>query len=85
MATTTRHVADEQQGELQGVLASIASLTAVVGPLVATALYVSTKQIWLGATWMIGAALCALCVPLLGCAAITTHSLTATFESQELS
>jgi DHA1 family tetracycline resistance protein-like MFS transporter len=62
---TTQRVADDKQGELQGVLASIVSLTAIVGPLVGTALYASTKQVWIGAVWILGAALYLLMIPLL--------------------
>lgn len=62
---TTRQVPDAQQGELQGIIASIGSLSAIIGPVVAAAVYSSTKSIWLGAIWMVGAGLYALCLPFL--------------------
>jgi DHA1 family tetracycline resistance protein-like MFS transporter len=61
----TRQVDEARQGELQGVLASIASLTAVVGPLIASTAYASIKHLWIGGVWVIGAALYAFALPLL--------------------
>jgi MFS transporter, DHA1 family, tetracycline resistance protein len=61
----TRQVDETRQGELQGILASIASLTAVLGPLVASASYASTKHLWMGGVWVIGAALYGLVLPFL--------------------
>lgn len=41
-------VDDDHQGELQGTLASMGSLIGVAGPLVATALYAATRDVWPG-------------------------------------
>jgi DHA1 family tetracycline resistance protein-like MFS transporter len=61
----TRDVGEDKQGQLQGVIASAMSLTAIIGPLVGTALYASTKATWIGAVWICGAAMYALMIPLL--------------------
>ncbi|CAN5913423.1 tetracycline efflux MFS transporter Tet(30) [soil metagenome] len=61
---TTNHVSDDRQGELQGVLASVTSLTAIVGPLVGTVVYAYTRTRWIGAVWILGAALYLLMIPL---------------------
>jgi DHA1 family tetracycline resistance protein-like MFS transporter len=58
-------VSDDRQGELQGVLASIASLTAIIGPLLGTSVYVATKQSWTGAVWILSASLYVFTIPLL--------------------
>jgi DHA1 family tetracycline resistance protein-like MFS transporter len=58
-------VSDDKQGELQGVLASIASLTAIAGPLIGTAIYAFTKQTWIGAVWILAAFLYVFSIPLL--------------------
>ena len=59
------HVSEERQGELQGVLASLTSLTAIIGPLLGTAIYFYTRSRWIGAIWILGAALYVLMIPLL--------------------
>lgn len=61
---TTSRVSDDQQGQLQGVLASLMSLAGIVGPVLTTALYFSTRDIWIGTVWMVGAALYVLATPL---------------------
>lgn len=45
------------QGELQGALASLASVAAMIGPPVATAFYALTAPVWSGAVWLMGALL----------------------------
>ena len=50
-------VDDDHQGELQGTLASMGSLIGVAGPLVATALYAATRDVWPGTVWALAAAL----------------------------
>jgi DHA1 family tetracycline resistance protein-like MFS transporter len=62
---TANQVGEDQQGELQGVLASITSLTAIVGPLVGTTLYSLTRTDSVGAVWIFGAGLYVFAVPLL--------------------
>ena len=61
----SRAVSEDRQGELQGVLASLTSLTAIVGPLVGTAVYYYTRTVWIGAVWILGAAIYAFMIPLL--------------------
>jgi DHA1 family tetracycline resistance protein-like MFS transporter len=60
----TSKVSPDQQGELAGVLTSLQGLAGVVGPVLCTALYFSTRDIWLGTVWMVGAALYVLAMPL---------------------
>ncbi|KQV79998.1 tetracycline efflux MFS transporter Tet(30) [Rhizobium sp. Root1220] len=60
----TSRVSDDQQGQLQGVLASLMSLAGVVGPVLTTAVFFSTKSIWIGTIWLVGAALYLLALPL---------------------
>jgi len=62
---TANQVGEDKQGELQGVLASITSLTAIVGPILGTGLYFYTKTIWIGAVWILGASLYLLVIPLM--------------------
>jgi DHA1 family tetracycline resistance protein-like MFS transporter len=57
-------VSEERQGELQGVLASLTSLTAIIGPLIGTAVYFYTRSRWIGAVWILGAALYLVMIPL---------------------
>ncbi len=63
-ALMAHKVDDDHQGELQGTLASMGSLIGVAGPLVATALYAATRDVWPGLVWALAAALYLL-VPLL--------------------
>jgi MFS transporter, DHA1 family, tetracycline resistance protein len=58
-------VGSDKQGELQGILASLASLTAIVGPLVGTSVYAATKHSWTGAVWILSASLYMFTIPLL--------------------
>jgi len=60
----TSKVSDEQQGQLQGVLASLMSLAGIAGPILTTALFFSTEHIWIGTTWIVGAALYLVVCPL---------------------
>jgi len=60
----TSRVSDEQQGQLQGVLASLMSLAGIAGPVLTTALFFSTQTVWIGTTWLVGAALYLLASPL---------------------
>ena len=61
----SRQVDGDRQGELQGVMASVTSLSAIIGPLVGTTVYASTRDVWIGAVWFLGAALYLLAVPIL--------------------
>jgi DHA1 family tetracycline resistance protein-like MFS transporter len=46
------------------VLSSVTSLTAIVGPLIGTFVYASTKATMIGAVWICGAIIYLLMVPL---------------------
>ena len=61
----SRQVSADRQGELQGVMASVTSLTAIIGPLVGTALYAATRETSIGAVWFVGAAIYCLTIPIL--------------------
>jgi DHA1 family tetracycline resistance protein-like MFS transporter len=61
----SKQVSEDRQGELQGVLASLTSLTAIIGPLIGTAIYFYTRSRWIGAVWLVGAALYLIMIPLL--------------------
>lgn len=58
-------VGEDRQGELQGVLASAASLCSIVGPLAGATIYFSSKPVFAGAVWLVAAALYLLAVPIL--------------------
>jgi len=58
-------VGPEQQGKLQGVLASSASLASVIGPVGISAIYFATRGTFPGLVWLIGASLYLLCLPVL--------------------
>lgn len=60
----TSRVSDEQQGQLQGVLACLMSLAGIVGPMLTTAVFFSTKNLWIGTIWLLGAGLYLLATPL---------------------
>ncbi|KGB99411.1 Tet(A)/Tet(B)/Tet(C) family tetracycline efflux MFS transporter [Burkholderia sp. MSMB2157WGS] len=64
-AMLARQVDDARQGELQGTLASVASLIGVAGPLVVTATYAATRATWPGLVWAAAALLYLLVPPLL--------------------
>lgn len=54
-AMLSREVDQARQGELQGMLASVASLMGIVGPLLVSTSYALTRTTWPGATWVFGA------------------------------
>ncbi len=62
---TTRQVDSNNQGKLQGVLASLVSLAAVFGPLFFSLIYFELKTTWPGLVWIAGGALYLLALPLL--------------------
>jgi DHA1 family tetracycline resistance protein-like MFS transporter len=64
-AMLSRQVGDHEQGELQGALASLASVAAMIGPLAATAVYAMTAPVWPGTVWLLGALLNGVCLVLL--------------------
>ncbi|QWP77824.1 TCR/Tet family MFS transporter [Lysobacter sp. K5869] len=65
LAMSSERTDEARQGALQGVLASLASLAAVIGPLLFGAVYVAGAGHWDGWVWVIGAALYLPCVPAL--------------------
>lgn len=64
-AMLANQVGEDRQGELQGLLSSLNSLTAIVGPLGFTALYAFSAPGWNGWVWVLGASLYLLCLPAL--------------------
>jgi DHA1 family tetracycline resistance protein-like MFS transporter len=58
-------VGPDQQGKLQGVLASTASLASVIGPVAISAIYFMSRGSFPGLVWLIGAGLYTLCLPVL--------------------
>ena len=60
-AMLSRQVDEERQGQLQGSLAALTSLTSIVGPLF-TAIYAASITTWNGWAWIAGAApTCSAC------------------------
>jgi DHA1 family tetracycline resistance protein-like MFS transporter len=64
-ASLSAQVDESRQGELQGTLASIASLIGVVGPLVVIAGFAATRVTHPGLMWALSAALYLLVLPLM--------------------
>ncbi|MRX49138.1 Tet(A)/Tet(B)/Tet(C) family tetracycline efflux MFS transporter [Paracoccus sp. S-4012] len=64
-ALITAKVDAAHQGQLQGVLASLGSLTAVAGPLFFTGIYMLTRDAFFGTVWLAAAAVYALALPLM--------------------
>lgn len=62
---TTQQVDADNQGKLQGVLASLVSLSAVFGPLFFSMVYFALKPTWPGLIWIVGGAVYLLALPLL--------------------
>jgi DHA1 family tetracycline resistance protein-like MFS transporter len=62
---TTQQVDADNQGKLQGVLASLVSLSAVFGPLFFAFVYAGLKSQWPGVIWVVGAAVYLLALPLM--------------------
>jgi DHA1 family tetracycline resistance protein-like MFS transporter len=62
---TTTQVDADNQGKLQGVLASLVSLSAVFGPLFFSFLYFTVQPGWPGAIWIIGATVYLIALPLM--------------------
>lgn len=62
---TTRQVDGDNQGKLQGVLASLVSLAAVFGPLFFSSVYFAVKPMGPGLVWIVGGAVYLLALPLL--------------------
>jgi DHA1 family tetracycline resistance protein-like MFS transporter len=60
----TRQVADDRQGQFQGVLASSVSLASVLCPLVFSSIYFGVRAYWPGAVWLSVIVVYAALVPL---------------------
>ncbi len=61
-AMLSRQVDEERQGQLQGSLAALTSLTSIVGPLLFTAIHAASITTWNGWAWIAGAAsTCSAC------------------------
>jgi DHA1 family tetracycline resistance protein-like MFS transporter len=61
----TRQVSADQQGQLQGVLASLMSLSAIVGPIVFSGIYFWSRDVWIGAVWIFCVVLFLVCAPII--------------------
>ncbi|MET3668085.1 Tet(A)/Tet(B)/Tet(C) family tetracycline efflux MFS transporter [Caulobacter sp. 1776] len=60
----SRQVGEDQQGRLQGVLASLASLASIVGPVVIAQVYFASRGWFPGLVWAAGAVLGLMCLPI---------------------
>lgn len=56
-------VGEDQQGRLQGVMASMASLASIVGPVAISQIYFASRGAFPGLVWVLGAALYLFCLP----------------------
>jgi DHA1 family tetracycline resistance protein-like MFS transporter len=56
-------VGPDQQGKLQGMLASMASLASVIGPVGISTIYFMSRDSVPGLVWLLGAGLYLLCLP----------------------
>jgi DHA1 family tetracycline resistance protein-like MFS transporter len=64
-ALLSRQVSEEHQGELQGTLVSLTSLSEVIGPVAATSIYAASPPSTPGLVWFVGAGFYMLCVPVI--------------------
>ena len=62
---TTTLVDSDRQGQLQGVLSSLVSLSSVFGPLFFSFVYFQLQGTWPGAVWLVGSAIYLLALPLM--------------------
>jgi DHA1 family tetracycline resistance protein-like MFS transporter len=62
---TTQQVAEDKQGTLQGVMASIVSVASIFGPLFFSAVYFASRDNWPGIVWAVGAGIYLLAIPLI--------------------
>jgi MFS transporter, DHA1 family, tetracycline resistance protein len=62
---TTQKAGEDQQGQLQGVMASIVSLASIFGPLYFAGLYFGIKDWWPGLIWIIGDGTYLIAIPLI--------------------
>lgn len=64
MAVISKQVDEDRQGQLQGVIASLQSLAAIIGPVLILNLYFLSRDSFPGLVWIIGAALYLLVLPI---------------------
>ena len=64
MAVISKQVSEDRQGQLQGVIASLQSLAAIIGPVLMLNIYFLTRDVFPGLVWIIGAALYLLVLPI---------------------
>lgn len=62
----TSEVDEDKQGQLQGVLSSLTSLSAVFGPLIFSWVYFVSRESWNGSVWIFAAVLYMLCAGVVG-------------------
>jgi len=60
----TKQVEKGKQGQFQGVLASVISLSAIIGPLVFSSIYFLVQKQWPGAVWLSNIAVYMIIVPI---------------------
>lgn len=60
-AMLSREAGENRQGQLQGSLSALTSLTSIIGPLFFTTLYAASLAGWNGWPWLIGALLYLMC------------------------
>lgn len=61
----TKQIGPDQQGQLQGVLASLVSLASIFGPLFFSFTYYAVRGVSPGLIWIIGAAIYLMALPLM--------------------
>ncbi len=64
-ALISRQVGEDQQGKLQGVVASLQGLATVVAPVAIAQIYFSSRASFPGLVWVLGALLGLCCLPIL--------------------
>ncbi|WP_081714656.1 TCR/Tet family MFS transporter [Asticcacaulis sp. AC466] len=62
-AVISKQVSEDRQGQLQGVLASLQSLAAIIGPILILNIYFFSRDHFPGLVWIIGAGLYLLALP----------------------
>jgi DHA1 family tetracycline resistance protein-like MFS transporter len=63
MAVISKQVSEDRQGQLQGVIASLQSLAAIIGPVLMLNIYFLSRDSFPGLVWIIGATLYLLVLP----------------------
>ncbi|MEO6396489.1 MAG: Tet(A)/Tet(B)/Tet(C) family tetracycline efflux MFS transporter [Devosia sp.] len=62
---TTRQTDADNQGQLQGVMASVVSLASIFGPLFFSWIYFASNASWPGLTWLVAVIIYALFLPVI--------------------